>query len=134
MKIISFESSEERIGFLLLVVFMACVIGFAVWHVYAYPPCAGLYGKELTDCEDYQVYLSEFSDDTGLSVAERVLDQIPADGAEENNLYCNPAPNGDNRHADLRPDLDHEPAGFTRSSIRFPHQRRGVQPSKPAEP
>jgi hypothetical protein len=63
MKIISFESSEERIGFLLLVVFMACVIGFAVWHVYAYPPCTGLYGKELTDCEDYQVYLSEHMND-----------------------------------------------------------------------
>ena len=61
MKIISFESSEERIGFLLLVVFMACVIGFAVWHAYASPPCAGLHGKELRDCEDYQVYLSEFS-------------------------------------------------------------------------
>jgi hypothetical protein len=61
MKIISFESSEERIGFLFLVVFMACVVGFAVWHAYAYPPCAGLHGKELRDCEDYQVYLSEFS-------------------------------------------------------------------------
>jgi hypothetical protein len=54
--------------------------------------------------------------DTGL-IAERILDQFPADGAEENNLYCNPAPNGDKRHADLRPDLDHEPTGFTRSSI-----------------
>jgi hypothetical protein len=51
MKNISFESSEERIGSLLLVVFMACVIGFAVWHAYASPPCAGLYAKELTDCE-----------------------------------------------------------------------------------
>jgi hypothetical protein len=70
---------------------------------------------------------------TGL-IAERVLDQFRADGAEENNLYCNPAPNGDKRHADLRPDLDHEPAGFTRSSIRFPCQRRGAQSSKPAEP
>jgi hypothetical protein len=69
-----------------------------------------------------------------LSVAERVLDQFPADGAEENNLYCNPAPNGDKRHADLRPDLDHEPAGFTRSSVPFPCQRRRTQPSKPAEP
>ena len=29
--------------------------------------------------------------------------------AEENYLYCNPAPNGDKRHADFRPDLDHEP-------------------------
>jgi hypothetical protein len=62
-EIISFESSEERIGFLLLVVFMACVVGFAVWHAYAYPPCAGLHGKELRDCEYYQVYLSEFSDE-----------------------------------------------------------------------
>jgi hypothetical protein len=44
------------------------------------------------------------------------------------------APNGDKRHADLRPDLDHEPAGFTRSSIRFPCQRRGAQSSMPAEP
>jgi hypothetical protein len=35
MKIISFESSEERIGFLLLVVFMACVIGVTVWHAHA---------------------------------------------------------------------------------------------------
>jgi hypothetical protein len=63
MKIISFESSEERIGFLLLVVSMACVIGFAVWHAYAYPPCAGLYGKELTDCEDYQAYRSDEPDE-----------------------------------------------------------------------
>jgi hypothetical protein len=31
---------------------------------------------------------------TGLSVADRVLDQFSADGAEENYLYCNPAPNG----------------------------------------
>jgi hypothetical protein len=30
-----------------------------------------------------------------LSVADRVLDQFPADGAEENYLYCNPTPNGD---------------------------------------
>ena len=37
---------------------------------------------------------------TRLSVADRVLDQFPADGAEENYLYCNPAPNGDERHAD----------------------------------
>ena len=44
------------------------------------------------------------------------------------------APNGDKRHADLRPDFDHEPAGFTRSSVRFPCQRRGVQSSKPAKP
>jgi len=36
-----------------------------------------------------------------LSVADRVLDQFSADGAEENYLYCNPAPNGDKRHADL---------------------------------
>src|SRR5580700_10836605 len=35
-----------------------------------------------------------------LSVADRVLDQFSADGAEENYLYCNPAPNGDKRHAD----------------------------------
>jgi len=35
-----------------------------------------------------------------LSVADRVLDQFPADGAEENYLYCNLAPNGDKRHAD----------------------------------
>ncbi|PNE10789.1 MAG: hypothetical protein CR217_12485 [Beijerinckiaceae bacterium] len=31
------------------------------------------------------------------------MDQFPADGAEENNLFCNPAPNGDKRRADLRP-------------------------------
>jgi hypothetical protein len=37
---------------------------------------------------------------TRLSVADRVLDQFSADGAEENYLYCNPAPNGDKRHAD----------------------------------
>ena len=36
-----------------------------------------------------------------LSVADRVLDQFSADGAEENYLYCNPAPNGDKRHAYL---------------------------------
>ena len=36
-----------------------------------------------------------------LSVADRVLDQFSADGAEENYLYCNPAPNGDKRHTDL---------------------------------
>ncbi len=35
-----------------------------------------------------------------LSVADRVLDQFSADGVEENYLYCNPAPNGDKRHAD----------------------------------
>ncbi|MDQ6869733.1 MAG: hypothetical protein M3178_15735 [Pseudomonadota bacterium] len=29
--------------------------------------------------------------------------------AEENYLYCNPASNGDKRHGDFRPDLDHEP-------------------------
>jgi hypothetical protein len=29
--------------------------------------------------------------------------------AEENYLYCNPAPNGDKHLADFRPDLDHEP-------------------------
>jgi hypothetical protein len=57
--IISFESDEERTGFLILTVFMACVVGFVVWHAYAYPPCAGLYGKELRDCEDYQIYQSE---------------------------------------------------------------------------
>src|ERR1700730_16613912 len=30
-------------------------------------------------------------------------------GTEENYLYCNPASNGDKRHGDFRPDLDHEP-------------------------
>ena len=42
---------------------MACVIGFAVWHAYASPPCAGLYAKELTDCVEYQAYLSKLSDE-----------------------------------------------------------------------
>jgi hypothetical protein len=31
------------------------------------------------------------------AVRRQSLDQFPADGAEENYLYCNPAPNGDKR-------------------------------------
>src|ERR1700730_776270 len=36
--------------------------------------------------------------------------------AEENYLYCNPASNGDKRHGDFRPDLDHEPDIYRASS------------------
>jgi hypothetical protein len=59
--------------------------------------------------------------------------------AEENYLYCNPAPNGDKRHADFRPDLDHEPdiypaSGFPRSSgfyaVRFPGVELSLQSSQ----
>jgi hypothetical protein len=36
-----------------------------------------------------------------IECSRRVLDQFSADGEEENYLYCNPAPNGDKRHAYL---------------------------------
>jgi hypothetical protein len=65
----------------------------------------------------------------------------PSYVAEENYLYCNPAPNRDKRHADFRPDLDHEPDIYPGlglpSLLRLPCcsvSLRGAQPSKLAEP
>jgi hypothetical protein len=61
--------------------------------------------------------------------------------AAENYLYCNPAPNGDKRHADFRPDLDHEPDIYP--GLGLPSllrllccsvSLRGAQPSKLADP
>ena len=67
---------------------------------------------------------------TRLSVADRVLDQFPADGAEENNLYCNPAPNGDKRHADRRSALIFEGLAWadinSNESKKMPHAHDGA--------
>jgi hypothetical protein len=78
--------------------------------------------------------------ETALAQTTLVPSSYVADSyvAEENYLYCNPAPNVDKRHADFRPDLDHEPDIYP--GLGLPSllrllccsvSLRGAQPSKP---